>query len=210
MKEDKKKEENKKLDIIKLVILTILLIALIVVSIVLIVKRQTNDDEQDDKVLAYTELVKEIQNKNVEKIEMTVGSTTLKVKLKDEEEEKTYTYTFDLDGDINGETGSTYVDVLHLINKIGEETKKITTEGETKTVKAALEGAEFTVYTDAECTTVYKNTIKPTGYVVLSNTAGQIELKGLAAGTYYIKETKAPSGYSLNATPIKVEIVATY
>ena len=73
MKEDKKKEENKKLDIIKLVILTILLIALIVVSIVLIVKRQTNDDEQDDKVLAYTELVKEIQNKNVEKIEMTVG-----------------------------------------------------------------------------------------------------------------------------------------
>ena len=89
MKEDKKKEENKKLDIIKLVILTILLIALIVVSIVLIVKRQTNDDEQDDKVLAYTELVKEIQNKNVEKIEMTVGSTTLKVKLKDVEEEKT-------------------------------------------------------------------------------------------------------------------------
>ena len=88
MKEDKKKEENKKLDVIKLVILTILLIALIVVSIVLIVKRQTNDDEQDDKVLAYTELVKEIQNKNVEKIEMTVGSTTLKVKLKDEEEEK--------------------------------------------------------------------------------------------------------------------------
>ena len=84
----KKKEENKKLDVIKLVILTILLIALIVVSIVLIVKRQTNDDEQDDKVLAYTELVKEIQNKNVEKIEMTVGSTTLKVKLKDEEEEK--------------------------------------------------------------------------------------------------------------------------
>jgi flagellar basal body-associated protein FliL len=54
MKEDKKKEENKKLDVIKLVILTILLIALIVVSIVLIVKRQTNDDEQDDKVLAYT------------------------------------------------------------------------------------------------------------------------------------------------------------
>jgi cell division protease FtsH len=79
---------EQKLDIIKLVILTILLIALIVVSIVLIVKRQTNDDEQDDKVLAYTELVKEIQNKNVEKIEMTVGSTTLKVKLKDEEEEK--------------------------------------------------------------------------------------------------------------------------
>ena len=88
MKEDKKKEENKKLDVIKLVILTILLIALIVVSIVLIVKRQTNDDEQDDKVLAYTELLKEIQNKNVEKIEMTVGSTSLKVKLKDEEEEK--------------------------------------------------------------------------------------------------------------------------
>ena len=153
-------------------------------------------------------MLNEVGNNNDAKLTYSKDSSV--ANNKGEEEEKTYTYTFDLDGDINGETGSTYVDVLHLINKIGEETKTITTEGETKTVKAALEGAEFTVYTDAECTTVYKNTIKPTGYVVLSNTTGQIELKGLAEGTYYIKETKAPSGYSLNATPIKVEIVATY
>ena len=88
MKKDKKKEETKKSDILKLVILIILLIALIAISIVIVVKQNKGDNEQDDKILAYTELVKEIQDKNVEKIEMTVGSTTLKVKLKNEEEEK--------------------------------------------------------------------------------------------------------------------------
>ena len=43
----------------------------------------------DDTKLSYTDLVKEIEAGNVEKIEMTTGSATLKVKLKDVEEEKT-------------------------------------------------------------------------------------------------------------------------
>ena len=42
----------------------------------------------DDTKLSYTDLVKEIEAGNVEKIEMTTGSATLKVKLKDVEEEK--------------------------------------------------------------------------------------------------------------------------
>ena len=42
-----------------------------------------------ENTLAYTELVNEIKNGNIEKIEMTVGSTKLKVKLKNEEKEKT-------------------------------------------------------------------------------------------------------------------------
>lgn len=47
-----------------------------------------NSDEIDEKEIAYTELIKQINDGNVEKIEMTVGSTTVKVKLKDVEEEK--------------------------------------------------------------------------------------------------------------------------
>ena len=48
-----------------------------------------NSDKKDDKTLAYTDLIKEISSGNVEKVEMTVGSTTVKVKIKNEEEEKT-------------------------------------------------------------------------------------------------------------------------
>jgi len=43
---------------------------------------------EDNKEIAYTELLKEINDGTVEKIEMTVGSTTVKVKLKNIEEEK--------------------------------------------------------------------------------------------------------------------------
>ena len=49
----------------------------------------SNSDEKNEKEISYTELINEINEGNVEKIEMTVGSTTVKVKLKDVEEEKT-------------------------------------------------------------------------------------------------------------------------
>ena len=125
------------------------------------------------------------------------------------EKDKTYTYTFDIGGDIAGTETSINVDVLHLINKVGEETKTIEINGEKKTVKAALKEAEFTIYKDESCTNKYTNAVEKDG-IVKSNENGQIELKGLKADTYYLKETKAPNGYSVNATPVKVEIIAEY
>lgn len=121
------------------------------------------------------------------------------------DEKKTHSYTFDIDGSVEGTDSVIPVDVLHILNKIGEEVKTIEVNGEKVEVKAALEGAEFTVYTDEACTERYQQGGKDYP-VVISTAAGQIELKGLAAGTYYIKETKAPAGYSVNATPVKVEI----
>lgn len=47
-----------------------------------------NKNQDENKNIAYTDLIKEINEETVEKIEMTVGSTTAKVKLKDVEEEK--------------------------------------------------------------------------------------------------------------------------
>lgn len=121
------------------------------------------------------------------------------------DEKKTHSYTFDIDGSVQGTDSVIPVDVTHILNKIGEEVKTIEVNGEEVEVKAALEGAEFTVYTDEACTVRYQQ--GGNDYPVVSSTAaGQIELKGLAAGTYYIKETKAPAGYSVNATPVKVEI----
>ena len=83
-KQNNNQKDNKRQYIILaiLVVLTILL----VVAIYFIT---TNNEEADEKEISYTELIDAINQGNVEKIEMTVGSTTIKVKLKDVEEEKT-------------------------------------------------------------------------------------------------------------------------
>ena len=61
----------------------LLLISLIVLAVVL-----TNSKKTDNEI-AYSDLMYKImEEKSVEKIDMTVGSTTIKVKLKNEEEEK--------------------------------------------------------------------------------------------------------------------------
>ncbi len=39
---------------------------------------------------------------------------------------------------------------------------------------------------------------------------GKIALKGLDSGIYYLKETKAPAGYNLMETPVKIEIIPDY
>ena len=80
-----KNNKNKNSKTIILVILIIVLIILLAVMVALL----SNKTNQDEKTLAYTDLIKEISYSNVEKIEMTVGSTTTKVKMKNEDEEKT-------------------------------------------------------------------------------------------------------------------------
>ena len=61
-----------------------LLLSLIIVfgAIITIVLMQNN--KEDDKTLAYTDLIKQISEKNVEKVEMTTGSTSVTVTLKKE------------------------------------------------------------------------------------------------------------------------------
>ena len=93
MNKDKEKNDNEKIPNKKTKILIDIAIWILVITIVIgtglyifITQKKKNSEEN---IIAYTDLVKEIDAGNVEKIEMTVGSTTLKVKLKDVEEEKT-------------------------------------------------------------------------------------------------------------------------
>ena len=43
---------------------------------------------QDDKILPYTDLIKQISSQNIAKVQMTTGSTSVKVTLKKEIDEK--------------------------------------------------------------------------------------------------------------------------
>lgn len=83
------KQKNNKQNNKKQYILLAVLVLLMIILAVMIYFVATNSDEADEKEISYTELIDAINGGNVEKIEMTVGSTTVKVKLKDQEEEKT-------------------------------------------------------------------------------------------------------------------------
>ncbi len=81
------KNQNKKNDkkiLISSIILGVILVIMVGISMYFVSKNQN----QDDKTLAYTDLIKEISYGNVEKIEMSVGSTSVKVKMKNVDEEK--------------------------------------------------------------------------------------------------------------------------
>lgn len=81
-----------------------------------------------------------------------------------------------------------------------------------------LPNAEFGLYKEDSCTTVLKFSKDDTTNVynydehgdvtttLTSDANGKIQINGLAKGTYYLKEIKAPKGYNLLKNPIKVTI----
>ena len=84
-----KNKNNEKEKSKKLLLSLIGLIILLVIVIVGILLYNQNNEEEDENTLAYTDLIKEISYGNVEKVELTTGSRTAKIKIRNEEEEKT-------------------------------------------------------------------------------------------------------------------------
>ena len=72
----------------KLLYLILGIITIVCIAIIAVLTMNNNNTKKEDLELSYTDLIKKVDSKEVEKIEMTVGNTTVKVKLKDEEEEK--------------------------------------------------------------------------------------------------------------------------
>lgn len=126
---------------------------------------------------------------------------------------KTYTYTFGFDANLTGKDIEGNIkthDVIKLDENGNVAEKQTFTDSTTENeYKHALSGAEFTLYTDAECKTPAKNAA---GKEMVATTTehGYMEMKGLKEGVYYLKETKAPFGYTKYPEAIKVEIKATY
>jgi len=84
-KNNKKENKNKKSDniyYVLIIFISIILIGLAAFGYLYL------ENKNKEKEVAYTQLIKEIDEEKVEKIEMTVGSNAAKIKYKDVEEEK--------------------------------------------------------------------------------------------------------------------------
>ena len=87
----------------------------------------------------------------------------------------------------------------------------------TKDNKVGLPGAKFKLYKNKECTVTvplkqenttneYIYTPENVTYSLVSDTDGNLVIKGLAEGEYYLKEIEAPNGYNKLTKPIKITI----
>ena len=113
-----------------------------------------------------------------------------------------YVYTFGIDANIDSE--NTDAKTTYEFSKV---TGKHTAFANQKS-DAPLAGATFTLYSDADCKNVAKTVDQAAGTAV-SDADGHISFTGLDEGTYYLKETVAPKGYSLSDATYKFVISAT-
>lgn len=129
---------------------------------------------------------------NTNKITFTVGTDnkiTITSKGTETDTNGKITVTVTKDGNINAVVEDKPAPYDLLIHKVNEKEK-------------VLEGAEFTLYSDAEC----KQEIAK----AVSKSDGTLRFDDLIVGkTYYLKETKAPKGYRIPVNPDGSDIVYT-
>ena len=125
-------------------------------------------------------------------------------------EDKTTHYTFDIDAGLQGDENYTTSEIIKVgVDAAGNPVTEEKTYSNT-TKHNPLQGAEFKIYTDAACTTPYTNSTITTDTVFTSSDMGLLNIKGIDEGTYYLKETKAATGYMLLTDKLKFVITATY
>lgn len=81
---NQKKPKDNKFKKVLYAIIPILLALIVVFTLIIIQNNQQNDELE----VSYTQLIQDIDAGKIEEIEMTVGSTSVKLKYKDEEEKK--------------------------------------------------------------------------------------------------------------------------
>lgn len=85
-KKNKQKNNKKNSEILYYLLITVLTVILIGGCVFIYFYSENKNEE---KQLSYTQLIKDIEEEKIEKVEMTYGSSTAKIKYKDVEEEKT-------------------------------------------------------------------------------------------------------------------------
>lgn len=71
--------------------------------------------------------------------------------------------------------------------------------------KAPLQGAEFKLFKDKAMTQAVSGADGEE--IQVTDPSGSLAFPRLDAGTYYLKEVKSPSGYSLLSNPVKIQII---
>lgn len=129
-------------------------------------------------------------------------------------ETETKHYTFGIDTTVTGWKGSESSHPTGEFIKINDkgDVEYTETPGEvkkTETETKFLEGAEFQLHIKSADGPLF--TDKSGKDTFTTNADGRLQIVGLDDDVdYYLVETKAPTGYTLNETPIKVRIEAEY
>jgi len=126
-------------------------------------------------------------------------------------EDKTNHYTFSLDANLLGNNSWENSELVKIgLKPDGTEITQETLNNGTEA--GVLEGAKFGLYTDSACGTLYTNSnVSPavTGEFT-SDAHGKLNISGLDAGTYYLKEISAPTGYIKSTDIWEIKITPTY
>ena len=128
--------------------------------------------------------------------------------------DKTRTYTFSIDGNLLGKSGVRTSELVKVaVDGNGNPIIQASATGET--YENALAGAVFGLYTDESCAAdkVYKNKVngvEKSWNNIVTDKNGYMEINGLDAGTYYLKEISAPAGFIAEQKTHKIVISAEY
>jgi fimbrial isopeptide formation D2 family protein/LPXTG-motif cell wall-anchored protein len=142
--------------------------------------RNKSELERGVKVTYTATLTEDASNFDAANNKVELDYTHNPGQTNDKKKAETNTYTFDINGQI------VKIDANNAETKLG--------------------GAEFTLYEDKDLTKKVKTAVSSSEEA----NKGSVVFKGLKEGTYYLKETKAPSTYQLTENVYKIDIVATY
>jgi fimbrial isopeptide formation D2 family protein/LPXTG-motif cell wall-anchored protein len=127
-------------------------------------------------------------------------------------EDKTTHYTFSIDAGLFGDEEYETSELIKVgVDAAGNPvTEEKTYPNGTK--HNPLQGAEFALYTDSACTKPYTNSYSniTADTRFTSDENGRLTITGLDEGTYYLKETKAATGYQLLNDKVEYTITASY
>lgn len=132
--------------------------------------------------------------------------------------DKTYHYTFGIDAELTGQESTEWTDITKEITKTGEERIIKDEQGNEIGRTRNLPGATFKMTRldnavhneDGTWTVTPYSGSGTTEWTATSGEDGHLKFTGLDAGWYELKETQAPSGYTLEGKKHYVHITATY